>query len=209
MKESPEWYQLFEVESTIDALRRITSGDSAKAKMIIERNLVKVGLSDAIKQALTYCLDQEILPAVETLMPNKIQHVYVGHAWDGWAFDRLKAPVVYTPPKFQRADLDTFVEVWVGLPEVPFQEAQAQGGGTALKYELHGEYIWVTPDAYRGFKIGETVLFSASLKNQDKRHAFAVNPEEGDPEDYEEAIKNAMRTNLVYRLDGIREELKE
>jgi len=118
--------------------------------------------------------------------------------------------VKYAPPSSLVSKLgtgDSYIEIWQGLPNLPFETSQSTGRLYGLRYETKDKYIWVTPNAARALKANHNTILSADIKKDSKRklHAWCVDLIEdtafGDT--LESAISRAQTLNSEYLRESI------
>ncbi len=66
---------------------------------------------------------------------------------------------------------DHYVEIWQGLPNLPFEPSASTGGRLGLRYETNDKYVWVTPNAAFALEQNQDEVLSATFKIvQDKKY---------------------------------------
>jgi len=103
----------------------------------------------------------------------------------------------YSPLPEERKELGkVFWEIWQGLPNLHFEEAESRGGSTGLRYEDTDKktYVWVDPDGYSAYKANPDSVFYAMMRSRDSKsfEAASVMPSERTLED---AITHAAELN--------------
>ena len=120
--------------------------------------------------------------------------------------------IKYTLTTEQLAELkpgDYYVEIWQGLPDLPFGKAETKARGTGLRYTQDGNYIWVDPGAYSATLESSKAILEAFHKktHNGKLNAWWVssilrNPKMG--ETLESAIALAEERNEEFVADAMK-----
>ncbi|RJQ17133.1 hypothetical protein C4573_03710 [Candidatus Woesearchaeota archaeon] len=68
-----------------------------------------------------------------------------------------------------------YLELWRGLPDLPFEQAKSRGGYDSLKYAQDGNYIWIAHTAVAALlKDPEHILIAHHKKRKNALHVWWV-----------------------------------